>query len=256
MFIRLASQGIGYLTILGPAASEPMKISLLRNHPGSSHAASATTATLVDTGVYWFSSGLIGIAGCLSAGVLLAGNRSSMVSMAMLAALFITAMFFMLRPRSPLTALVDTLGRRCPAWLREGARMDAAVREFASRNPSAVRTMFLLDLTCQALLATEVITILICLKHPLHASTLLGLEAANRMVRILGGWMPARIGTDESGAAAAFVAFGLPATSGLALALTRRTRDLLACLIGLTWLAWRRLSGGNSPAPSARSLPV
>jgi hypothetical protein len=43
MFLRLAPQGIGYLTVLGPAASEPMKIKLLQ------HRGSATAATLVDT---------------------------------------------------------------------------------------------------------------------------------------------------------------------------------------------------------------
>ena len=32
MFLRLASQGIGYLTVLGPAASEPIKIKLLQHH--------------------------------------------------------------------------------------------------------------------------------------------------------------------------------------------------------------------------------
>jgi hypothetical protein len=57
-------------------------------------------------------------------------------------------------------------------------------------------------------------------------------------LKMATGFMPARIGTDESGAAGAFLAFGLPAASGLALALARRTRDLLACFIGLTWLAW------------------
>src|SRR5271165_6364571 len=54
MFLRLASQGIGYLTVLGPAASEPIKIKLLQYHHRS-----PTAATLVDTGVYWLSVGLV-----------------------------------------------------------------------------------------------------------------------------------------------------------------------------------------------------
>jgi hypothetical protein len=44
-FIRLASQGIGYLSVLGPVASEPMKISLLRRA-----GMSASRATLVERG--------------------------------------------------------------------------------------------------------------------------------------------------------------------------------------------------------------
>ena len=75
MLIRLASQGLGYLTVLGPAASEPLKISLLRKDSKS-----PTAATLVDTGVYWFTSGLLAITGCLVACVLLAHSRKAVIS--------------------------------------------------------------------------------------------------------------------------------------------------------------------------------
>jgi hypothetical protein len=49
--------------------------------------------------------------------------------------------------------------------------------------------------------------------------------------------MPARIGVDESGTAGVFLALGLSPASGLTLALVRRLRDLLAALVGLSWLA-------------------
>jgi hypothetical protein len=65
--IRMASQSMGYLSVLGPAISEPMKIKLLRNDWKNS-----ATATVVDSGVYWFSSTLIGIAGCVAAAIVLA----------------------------------------------------------------------------------------------------------------------------------------------------------------------------------------
>jgi hypothetical protein len=61
-----------------------------------------------------------------------------------------------------------------------------------------------------------------------------------------GGWLPARIGADESGAAAAFAGLGLPAAAGLALAVARRIRDVLNTLAGLTWLALRTRSDQNS----------
>jgi len=237
MFIRLASQGVGYVTILGPIASEPLKISLLRHH-----GISAATPTLVDTGVYWFSSGLIGVAGCLSAGFLLAGSRHSVTSMAMLGGILIASLLFIARRESPLASLVDALGVRAPRWLRKAGQIDVAIRRFAIQQPSAIRRMFFLDLGCQLLLAGEVAIIFWCLKLPLHLGTLLGLEAASRMIKIAAGWMPARIGADETGVAGAFVAFGLPAASGLVMALARRARDLFGCLIGLMWLAWRQRS--------------
>src|SRR5258708_25050576 len=51
------------------------------------------------------------------------------------------------------------------------------------------------------LVAAEVAAVFWFLRLPLHAGTLLGIEAASRMVKIVAGWMPARIGADESGAA-------------------------------------------------------
>ena len=98
--------------------------------------------------------------------------------------------------------------------------------------------MFLLDLACQVLIAAEAATVFWFLRLPLHAGVILALEAASRLVKMTSGWLPARIGADESGAAGAFLVFGLPAEAGIALALARRTRDLLACLVGLAWLAW------------------
>jgi uncharacterized membrane protein YbhN (UPF0104 family) len=232
MLIRLASQGMGYLTVLGPAASEPMKISLLRNHP-----CSATTATLVDTGIYWIASSLVGIAGCIAAGIVFAGHQSSPLSMLALGLFLCVVVIVIARSKSPVVQLTRVLGARCPKWLAKAARIDVGLRDFASRHPGAIRKMFVLDFACQALLAGELAAVLWSLHLPLHLTTLLGLEAGTRMVKIAAGFMPARIGADETGAAAAFVAFGLPAASGVAMALARRTRDLLACSIGLIWLA-------------------
>lgn len=57
--VRLASQSMGYLTVLGPVISEPMKkIKLL----GTS-SEPTITATFLDTGVYWFTSALVAISG-------------------------------------------------------------------------------------------------------------------------------------------------------------------------------------------------
>ena len=233
MLIRLASQGIGYLTVLGPVASEPMKIRLLRKHSQS-----PTAATLVDTGVYWFTSGLMGIAGCLAAGAVLAHNSKSAASAVIVASIFAGALFAIARPKLLLAPLGDSLGARCPRWLRKAGQIEMAVRKFSAEDRPAIRQMFLLDLGCQALMAAEVVTVFCFLKLPFDAGTVLGLEAATRMVKMAAGWMPARIGADESGAAGAFLSFGLPAAAGVALALARRVRDLLACLVGLTWLAW------------------
>jgi hypothetical protein len=244
MLIRIASQGIGYLSVLGPLASEPMKINLLRNQ-GSS----ATAATLVDTGVYWFTSGIIVIAGCLSAALSLTHSHHSIASLAIVGSILAAGLFLIARPKSRLSPLVDALGSRCPRWLEKGKQIEVALRQFETKYPSSIRRMFLLDFICQILLGAEVIAIFWCLRIPFHAGTVLGIEGASRAVKIMAGWMPARIGADESGTAGAFSAFGLSPASGLTLALARRSRDLLAALIGLSWLA---LSAGLLKVSSAR----
>ena len=239
MFLRLASQGIGYLTVLGPAASEPIKIKMLQHHHGS-----PTAPTLVDTGVYWTSAGLVLILGSIAATVVLADDRGASI---LLAALVAAGLYSVVRPEAILAPLVSRLGKRAPGWLMKAAQIEGEIRRFAETHPATIRRMFLLDLACQALLLGEVAIGLFSLHLPVRAGAVLSIEAASRAVRMLGGWMPARIGADEGGAAAAFVALGLPAAGGLALALARRLRDMMFSLVGLVWLASRTHTGEDAP---------
>ena len=98
--------------------------------------------------------------------------------------------------------------------------------------------MFWIDVTCQALIASEVVIVLWSLHLPIHLFTVLGIEGVTRGLKMLSGWIPARLGSDEGGAISAFALTGLSPVLGLALALTRRVRDLLWALIGIVWLAW------------------
>src|SRR5579864_2400412 len=61
MGVRLASQSMGYLTVLGPVISEPLKIKLL-----GTPTEPTITATFLDDGVYWFTSALLAISGVVS----------------------------------------------------------------------------------------------------------------------------------------------------------------------------------------------
>ncbi len=242
--IRLAAQSVSYLSVLGPVISEPMKIRLLRRCEGR-----VTAATLADSGAYGFASALFGTLGCVCAGLVMArgGGAASPVAFGIMLA----AGLFLIAYRRPLlTPVVRRLASRCPAWLQKAEQIEIAIRQFGIRHRAPVYRMFWLDLACQLLLAAEVVAVFCALKLPLHAVTVLGLEAASRAVKVIAGWMPARIGADETGTIAAFAAFGLPASSGLVLALARRGRDLLVCVLGLAWLLWRIRSPRISHLPS------
>ena len=231
--IRMASQSMGYLSVLGPAVSEPMKVKLLRNDWKNS-----ATATVVDSGVYWFSSTLVGIIGCVAAAIVLARGGHT-VTLFAIAVLFVLLGALLFREQPLLTTVVEVSGRRAPGWLRKGAELEKQMRTFRERHPRALRLMFRLDLICQGLLILEAALVIFCAKLPVHILTVLGIEAAVRVTKIATGWVPARLGADEGGAVAAFAAFGLSAAAGLLLALARRFRDLLWCVVGLSWLAWR-----------------
>jgi uncharacterized membrane protein YbhN (UPF0104 family) len=231
MGARVSSRGMGYLSVLGPVVAEPMRISLL-----GKDANAATSATLIDTGVYWFSSGLFSILGSLCAVVYMGKHTGALVWLAISTLIGLVAIA---RGKALLPGLVKRLGHKVPAWLRKAEEKEITLRAFKNAHPKEVGRMFWMGMACQVLMVMEIAAIFWALKMPIHCGMILALEAANRVVKAMGSWVPARIGADETGMAAAFIAFGLPSASGLALALARRSRDLLEVLIGFTWLALR-----------------
>jgi hypothetical protein len=102
-----------------------------------------------------------------------------------------------------------------------------------------VKRMFWLDVVCQVLTASEVGVVLWSLHLPIHFLAVLAIEGVTRAVKLVSGFIPARLGSDEGGAVSAFALTGFSPALGLALALTRRVRDLLWALVGISWLLWK-----------------
>ncbi len=242
VWVRLSAQSLGYLSVLGPAVTEPMKIRLLHENRES-----GAVPTLADAGVYGFTSCLFGIAGCVCAGLLMV-HREHLASLMGLAAGLILGTGLLMCSQPLLKHLVDYLEPNAPGWLHIGARIEREIRRFCAQHRRPVQKMFWLGLGCQMLLACDIVAVSWSLGIPFHAATVLALEAASRAARVLAGWMPARIGIDEAGAVAAFASFGLAPASGLTLALSRRMRDLLLCLLGMGWLLWK--TGSTAACPS------
>lgn len=248
--IRLASQGVGYLTVFGPVISEPMKINLLRTP-----VASTAAATFLDNGVYWFTSALVGIVGCICIGLTKTHGATSALA---LSAVFVLAIVFIARRKSVLSGIAGRLGTRAPSWLNRGAQIESAIRDVRAQKPELVGRLFWFDLTCQLLLVSEVAVVLWALRLPLHLMTVVAIEGLTRGVKMTTGFVPARLGADEGGAMSAFAASGLSPAFGLTLALTRRARDLSWALVGLTWLAWRSQASRKnkivSPKPFSEGI--
>jgi hypothetical protein len=248
MGVRLASQSMGYLTVLGPVISEPMKIKLL----GTS-TEPTVTATFLDDGVYWFTSALLAIAGIMSL-PLVAVRGVAYHSIPAVLALALMA-FVITRSNPILPGVVRAFGKKAPSWLWRAEQFESSIRNYRLNQPALVRRMFWIDVACQALIASEVVVVLWSLHLSIHFFTILVIEGVTRGLKMLSGWIPARLGSDEGGAISAFALTGLTPMLGLALALTRRVRDLLWALIGIAWLGWNS-RGTNRSNSTARPIPT
>jgi len=248
MGVRLASQSMGYLTVLGPVISEPLKIKLL----GTS-TEPTVTATFLDDGIYWFTSALLAIVGIVTL-PFVAVHGAAYHSIAPVLALAL--MVFVITRRNPiLSGVVRVLGKKAPSWLSVAEQFESSIRNYRINQPALVRRMFWIDVACQALIASEVAVVLWSLHLSIHFFTILVIESVTRGLKMLSGWIPARLGSDEGGAISAFALTGLSPMLGLALALTRRVRDLLWALIGIVWLGWNS-RGTKQSHNAARPIPT
>jgi hypothetical protein len=228
---RLAGQSMGYLTVLGPVISEPLKIKLL-----GTPTEPTVTATFLDDGVYWFTSALLALLGIASLPFIAVRGAAYHAIPAVLA---LALMVIVITRRTPLlSSVVRVIGKRTPSWLARAETFESSIRRYRLNQPQLVRRMFWIDVACQALIAFEVVVVLWALHLSIHFFTILVIEGVTRGLKMLSGWIPARLGSDEGGAVSAFALIGFSPMLGLALALTRRTRDLLWAFIGIGLLAW------------------
>jgi hypothetical protein len=243
MGVRLASQSMGYLTVLGPVISEPMKIKLL-----GTPTEPTITATFLDNGVYWFTSALLGIVGIMSLPlVAVHGARYHAIP----ALLSLAGMVFVILRRKPiLSGLVRVLGNHAPSWLVRGGKLEESIRSYRLHHPALVGRMFWIDLACQVLITSEVSVVLWSLGFPIRLFTVVAIDGVTRALKLVSGWIPARIGSDEGGAISAFALTGFSPLLGLSLALTRRVRDLLWALIGIVWFVWNSRVAGSAERAS------
>ena len=229
--VRLAGQSMGYLTVLGPVISEPLKIKLLGTPTDPT-----VTATFLDDGVYWFTSALLAIAGIASLPFVAVRGA---VYHSIPAVVALALMVFVITRRSPiLSGVVHAFGKNAPSWLSHAEQFESSIRSYRANQPALVRRMFWIDVACQVLIASEVVVVLWALHLSIHFFAILVIEGVTRGLKMLSGWIPARLGSDEGGAISAFALIGFSPMLGLGLALTRRVRDLLWALIGIVWLAW------------------
>lgn len=250
---NVASQSMAYLSAMGSLLGDPMKPLLLRNSAGVE---ASTPATLAETSVYWFTSVLLGLAGTLAGILVAAKGPKALTILFVSSAVFVIAMSLLLT-RTPFLPNVGAFfckwkghAHRSCYLLRKAGAIEDRIRSFRFRHPNAVGRMFVLDLLVQFVMVAEVLTVMAAIGIHIGVFKLLAVEAATRMVKIVSFYVPARIGTDEAGAAGAFLLFGMAPAAGFTLAIARRAQALVWAAVGLAWLG---LSGAAAKATAARS---
>jgi len=240
---RLASEGMGYLSILGPLVSEPMKPLLLGRRDKVEERFSAT---LVESTFYYLSTVVLVLAGAV-AGLSLALDPSAAMALLGVSVVVFASVLLLLLGREPLTPrLIPRLPRRVRARQSVLSRLEKAVaverqiRSFRHRHPRTAARIFLFDFLAQGLAVLEIAVVLWSLGLDVRWAALVAVESAIRMVKLASFFIPGRLGADEGGASAAFLLFGLSPAAGFTLAIARRIEALAWSGAGMIWLATMR----------------
>lgn len=243
---RLAGDGVNYLTPSATVGGELLRIRLLGPRmPLGLRWASVSVAKLGQTvaqAIFIF----LGLAVTLPrftglspwAAWLGGGGAAVLASLALL---------WLLR-RGLWASLERAAGRvglrgHIPAtWDGPGRDLDAALRRLGGWRLSGSLTCFVLG---WAVGAAEIYVILAWLGGPADWQTAVAVETGSVLIDGILFFVPGKIGTQEGGKVALFLALGLPPARGLTVGVVRRIREL--CYAGLGLVALGLLTARRVP---------
>jgi uncharacterized protein (TIRG00374 family) len=246
--IRLSGEAINSLTFTGPVLAEPARAWLLERRGLTLREGFAVTIT--ETLIYAFVSAAMSLVGLLYLVQRFAtGQAVSRIAIGVACGLaaFLVASAVAIRRRiyligGAITGLlkIGVLRGRLRPDIVAIHRMEDIILAVLRDRPGRFAVIVLLDAVAQACLVLEVFWLLRALQLDTPPSYPIVIEAATKMGGVASLLVPMQIGTAEGTYALVFTVLGLPAASGVALALVRRTRSLIIAGVGL--VALRHLS--------------
>jgi hypothetical protein len=245
---RLAGEAFNALLPMGMLVGEPMKA----EHVGHQLPfATAFSALLLEFAFYSTSLLLL-----FTAGVVTLFPPSAPLFIIVMASLVVP----LVRNRNRRTGIVEPTGAspdHVAKVITRGAgklwRLGDPLLRFAFLNPGRTWRLVVLEAAFQLLAVAEVYLTL-ALITPGHVawSSALVLETVSRAVTIMFKMLPMRFGVDEAGSALFADRLGLGSTTGITLALVRRTRLLFWSALGIVFVLMR--STRRSAAPAAVAI--
>jgi lysylphosphatidylglycerol synthase-like protein len=246
----ICGDAIGNLTPLGPLVGEPAKAAFVR---GRVALTPALTALAIENLLYTLSA-----AAMIAAGMVAMLVRFQLppdirgvgeLAIAGTFALFVIALWMLWRQ----PALISRALGIAPPLRKHVDRVrqiEEDIYTFASRHRRALPALAAAELGFHVLGVAEIYLTLWLLN--VHAPTLLTaflFETANRLITVVFKFVPLRLGVDEAGTAIFAPLIGLPAKTGLALAIIRKARMLAWAAAGGLLLVKEGLSARVEPRP-------
>ena len=272
--LRLGSEAVGQLGVLGQVFGETLRVSLLSS---KIPIASGVTSVALDRALFILSAAIVTALGTVCAlSVLALPHRLSVYAETFAFALLIAVLAAALAVRRRWPIISRTAGalgriRYFSGWINRKLSVIRSVEDklldFCHDRPRAFWGSFALNLACHGAAVLEVYLILRLMHVNITIAAALAVEALTKLVNIAGMFNPGNIGTYEGGNMLIARMLGMSATTGLTLAFARRFRGIFWAAIGAVCLiflskAKKRGSPDNiTPPPiqgpeKTQSLPV
>jgi hypothetical protein len=251
--VRLAADGVGYFTIRG-VASEPLRVVLLMGHVSPVVSAAATVLERTAMGI--MSVVGVGIFAAIAVSTnLLPGAWHDVfrgIAITAVVVLFVS-LLFLLRTGRYFGPLVEAIHRRT-GWRWAGGRTVRTISavedlflKLARTDQRRMLTLVALAVACYWLMALEVFLVFWAIDEPITLYLGAIVETFTRSASVIGGAIPANLGTLEASNVAVVKALGL--AGGGTLALFRRFRSLLFASLGLALYPRDTITSAAPPAP-------
>lgn len=236
--LRLLSEGMGKLGLLGQAVGETTRVFLL----GSSvPVANSVSSVTLDRGLYLLTAVIVSVAGLISALCLvsLSGSwRLCLVLLTSVLLLLLVAIVIAMQRRWPLLSrCARMIARlpRCRAWVlgKQSVLRTAEnnLQQFLHDAPGLFWGSLSLNLACHFLAILEVYLVLHFMQVPASLVQALIFEALTKLINVVGMFNPGNVGTYEGGNMILAKLIGASSATGLTLSLCRRARSLFWSMI-------------------------
>ena len=251
--MRLAGDGVNYLTPSATVGGELVRIRLLGGHGASSLAWASVSVAKVGQSLAQAVFVFLGLAVVLPRLTGLAPWIGVVGGAA--GAVVASGGFVWLTGRGFWRTLAGLahrlgLGRRLPAlWSASGRDLDRALSRLGSWRTTASLACFVGGWAVGAL---EILLILYWVGAPVDWRTALAVETGSVLIDGILFFVPAKVGTQEGGKVFLFATLGLDPARGLTVGVVRRIRELAYAGLGLAVLACLTARAGT-PHSSARA---